>query len=219
MLCYTAALTQFLFMADVPISICKCVLCRMLSREHDVSQEHKQSSGVTLVFTPQTKHGQRTAETKHAAEPGWTVTVTDADWCFKQALCCCSTTTVDFMSLTYFSGLPVLIVGLTLVISRGKYKSHDHCWLSVQTDTIWAFVGPVIFVLTVCIYIVSCSSVHCRYASVTCTVHAWIKSFLTLFMSAPDLYFIPDKNVEYLFTTRWMQNDISAVQLQQRQWQ
>lgn len=31
-----------------------------------------------------------------------------------------------------------------------EYKADDHCWLNVKTDTIWAFVGPVIFVLAVC---------------------------------------------------------------------
>ncbi|KAM9391532.1 adhesion G protein-coupled receptor D2 [Pholidichthys leucotaenia] len=46
-------------------------------------------------------------------------------------------------------GLPVLIVGVTMAISVDRYKADDHCWLSVKTDTIWAFVGPVIFVLTV----------------------------------------------------------------------
>ncbi|XP_029916972.1 adhesion G-protein coupled receptor D2 [Myripristis murdjan] len=46
-------------------------------------------------------------------------------------------------------GLPVLIVGITLTISVDKYKADDHCWLNVKTDMIWAFVGPVIFVLAV----------------------------------------------------------------------
>uniref|UniRef100_UPI003AAA3395 adhesion G protein-coupled receptor D2 n=1 Tax=Centroberyx gerrardi TaxID=166262 RepID=UPI003AAA3395 len=46
-------------------------------------------------------------------------------------------------------GLPVLIVGVTLTISVDKYKADDHCWLNVKTDMIWAFVGPVIFVLAV----------------------------------------------------------------------
>ncbi|XP_029960793.1 adhesion G-protein coupled receptor D2 [Salarias fasciatus] len=46
-------------------------------------------------------------------------------------------------------GLPVLIVAVTLAISVDKYKADDHCWLNVKTDTIWAFVGPVVFVLAV----------------------------------------------------------------------
>ncbi|XP_030273155.1 adhesion G-protein coupled receptor D2 [Sparus aurata] len=46
-------------------------------------------------------------------------------------------------------GLPVLIVGVTLAVSVDEYKAEDHCWLNVRSDTIWAFVGPVIFVLAV----------------------------------------------------------------------
>ncbi|XP_070820085.1 adhesion G protein-coupled receptor D2 [Chaetodon trifascialis] len=46
-------------------------------------------------------------------------------------------------------GLPVLIVGVTLGVSVDEYKADDHCWLNAKTYTIWAFVGPVIFVLAV----------------------------------------------------------------------
>ncbi|XP_015278488.1 PREDICTED: adhesion G-protein coupled receptor D2 [Gekko japonicus] len=46
-------------------------------------------------------------------------------------------------------GLPVVIVGVTLATSFNKYVADNHCWLNVQTDIIWAFVGPVLFVLTV----------------------------------------------------------------------
>ncbi|XP_068460615.1 adhesion G-protein coupled receptor D2 isoform X2 [Clinocottus analis] len=46
-------------------------------------------------------------------------------------------------------GLPVLIVGVTLTVTVDEYKAEDHCWLNVHTDTIWAFVGPVVFVLLV----------------------------------------------------------------------
>ncbi|XP_053138110.1 adhesion G-protein coupled receptor D2 isoform X6 [Hemicordylus capensis] len=46
-------------------------------------------------------------------------------------------------------GLPVLIVGVTLATSFNNYVADNHCWLNVQTDIIWAFVGPVLFVLTV----------------------------------------------------------------------
>ncbi|CAN9512773.1 unnamed protein product [Ophioblennius macclurei] len=46
-------------------------------------------------------------------------------------------------------GLPVLIVAVTLAVSVDKYKADDHCWLNVKTDTVWAFVGPVVFVLAV----------------------------------------------------------------------
>ncbi|NXG80014.1 AGRD2 protein, partial [Baryphthengus martii] len=46
-------------------------------------------------------------------------------------------------------GLPVLIVGVTLATSFNKYVADDHCWLNVQTNVIWAFVGPVLFILAV----------------------------------------------------------------------
>nr|XP_033818315.1 adhesion G-protein coupled receptor D2 isoform X3 [Geotrypetes seraphini]XP_033818316.1 adhesion G-protein coupled receptor D2 isoform X3 [Geotrypetes seraphini]XP_033818317.1 adhesion G-protein coupled receptor D2 isoform X3 [Geotrypetes seraphini] len=46
-------------------------------------------------------------------------------------------------------GLPVIIVGVTLATSFNKYVADNHCWLNVQADIIWAFVGPVLFVLTV----------------------------------------------------------------------
>ncbi|MGH0156227.1 UNVERIFIED_CONTAM: hypothetical protein FKN15_029743 [Acipenser sinensis] len=46
-------------------------------------------------------------------------------------------------------GLPVIIVGITLATSFNTYVADNHCWLNVQTDIIWAFVGPVLFVLSV----------------------------------------------------------------------
>ncbi|XP_039586577.1 adhesion G-protein coupled receptor D2 [Passer montanus] len=46
-------------------------------------------------------------------------------------------------------GLPVLIVGVTLATSFEKYVAANHCWLNVQTNVIWAFVGPVLFILAV----------------------------------------------------------------------
>ncbi|XP_029469892.1 adhesion G-protein coupled receptor D2 [Rhinatrema bivittatum] len=46
-------------------------------------------------------------------------------------------------------GLPIIIVGVTLATSFNKYVADNHCWLNVQADIIWAFVGPVLFVLTV----------------------------------------------------------------------
>ncbi|NXG23565.1 AGRD2 protein, partial [Grallaria varia] len=46
-------------------------------------------------------------------------------------------------------GLPVLIVGVTLATSFDKYVADDHCWLSARANVIWAFVGPVLFILAV----------------------------------------------------------------------
>ncbi|NWR89187.1 AGRD2 protein, partial [Furnarius figulus] len=46
-------------------------------------------------------------------------------------------------------GLPVLIVGVTLATSFDKYVAENRCWLNTQTNVIWAFVGPVLFILAV----------------------------------------------------------------------
>ncbi|XP_037601581.1 adhesion G-protein coupled receptor D2 [Cebus imitator] len=45
-------------------------------------------------------------------------------------------------------GVPVGIVAATLATQPHDYVAPGHCWLSVHTDAIWAFVGPVLFVLT-----------------------------------------------------------------------
>nr|CAI9706854.1 unnamed protein product [Rangifer tarandus platyrhynchus] len=45
-------------------------------------------------------------------------------------------------------GVPVAIVAITLAMSPHDYVATGHCWLNVHTDAIWAFVGPVLFVLT-----------------------------------------------------------------------
>uniref|UniRef100_A0A8I3NGL1 Adhesion G protein-coupled receptor D2 n=1 Tax=Canis lupus familiaris TaxID=9615 RepID=A0A8I3NGL1_CANLF len=54
------------------------------------------------------------------------------------------------MTLFYATGwgAPVAIVATTLAVSPHDYVATGHCWLNVHTDTIWAFVGPVLFVLT-----------------------------------------------------------------------
>uniref|UniRef100_UPI00358FB954 adhesion G-protein coupled receptor D2 n=1 Tax=Myxine glutinosa TaxID=7769 RepID=UPI00358FB954 len=47
-------------------------------------------------------------------------------------------------------GIPVLIVGITLLAAFDSYTSAStHCWLDVQSGVIWAFVGPVLFIITV----------------------------------------------------------------------
>uniref|UniRef100_H0WMX8 Adhesion G protein-coupled receptor D2 n=1 Tax=Otolemur garnettii TaxID=30611 RepID=H0WMX8_OTOGA len=55
------------------------------------------------------------------------------------------------MRLYYVTGwgMPVGIVAITLAAFPRDYVAPGHCWLNVHTDTIWAFVGPVLFVLTV----------------------------------------------------------------------
>ncbi|XP_013368537.1 PREDICTED: adhesion G-protein coupled receptor D2 [Chinchilla lanigera] len=44
-------------------------------------------------------------------------------------------------------GAPAVIVTVTLATSPGDYVAAGHCWLDVHTDAIWAFAGPVLFVL------------------------------------------------------------------------
>ncbi|XP_036605711.1 adhesion G-protein coupled receptor D2 [Trichosurus vulpecula] len=46
-------------------------------------------------------------------------------------------------------GIPVVIVGVTLASSFDGYMADHHCWLSLRNGVIWAFAGPVLFVLTV----------------------------------------------------------------------
>ncbi|NXI52096.1 AGRD2 protein, partial [Chloroceryle aenea] len=58
-------------------------------------------------------------------------------------------------------GLPVVIVGVTLATSFNKYVADNHCWLNVQTNVIWAFVGPVLFILAVNTFVL------CRVVMVT----------------------------------------------------
>lgn len=50
---------------------------------------------------------------------------------------------------SFFPGLPVLIVTITLASASGKYSADGHCWLSVQNGVIWGFAGPVIFIIMV----------------------------------------------------------------------
>ncbi|XP_076984170.1 adhesion G protein-coupled receptor D2, partial [Tamandua tetradactyla] len=65
-------------------------------------------------------------------------------------------------------GVPAVIVAVTLAVSPHDYVASGHCWLSVHTATIWAFVGPVLFVLTantcilVCVVVVTVSSARRR---------------------------------------------------------
>ncbi|XP_078083687.1 adhesion G protein-coupled receptor D2-like [Mustelus asterias] len=46
-------------------------------------------------------------------------------------------------------GFPVFIVAITLATAGDKYIADNHCWLNVQSEIIWAFVGPVLFTLTI----------------------------------------------------------------------
>ncbi|XP_017288463.1 adhesion G-protein coupled receptor D2 isoform X1 [Kryptolebias marmoratus] len=111
------------------------------------------------------------------------------------------------MKLYYIIGWgpPVLIVGLTLAISGNKYKSEAHCWLSVKTDTIWAFVGPVIFILAVntvvlCrVVMVTVSSAHRRAKMLSPSSASKMQTFdLTWAVTRPVLILLPVLGLTWL---------------------
>ncbi|KAK2837094.1 hypothetical protein Q5P01_014306 [Channa striata] len=102
-------------------------------------------------------------------------------------------------------GLPVLIVGVTLAISVEKYRADDHCWLSVTADTIWAFVGPVIFVLAVnavvlCrVVMVTVSSAHRRAKMLSPSSASKMQTFdLTWAVMRPVLILLPVLGLTWL---------------------
>ncbi|XP_026199610.1 adhesion G-protein coupled receptor D2 [Anabas testudineus] len=102
-------------------------------------------------------------------------------------------------------GLPVLIVGVTLAISVEKYRADDHCWLNVTTDTIWAFVGPVIFVLAVNavvlsrVVMVTVSSAHRRAKMLSPSSASKMQTFdLTWAVTRPVLILLPVLGLTWL---------------------
>ncbi|XP_024132115.1 adhesion G-protein coupled receptor D2 isoform X2 [Oryzias melastigma] len=102
-------------------------------------------------------------------------------------------------------GVPVLIVGVTLAVSVDKYKAEDHCWLNVQTDTIWAFVGPVVFVLAVnavvlCrVVMVTVSSAHRRAKMLSPSSASKMQTFdLTWAVTRPVLILLPVLGLTWL---------------------
>ncbi|XP_055360447.1 adhesion G-protein coupled receptor D2 isoform X2 [Betta splendens] len=102
-------------------------------------------------------------------------------------------------------GLPVLIVGVTLAVSVENYRADDQCWLSVTTDTIWAFVGPVIFILAVnavvlCrVVMVTVSSAQRRAKMLSPSSASKIQTFdLTWAVTRPVLILLPVLGLTWL---------------------
>uniref|UniRef100_A0A3P8WH95 Adhesion G protein-coupled receptor D2 n=1 Tax=Cynoglossus semilaevis TaxID=244447 RepID=A0A3P8WH95_CYNSE len=102
-------------------------------------------------------------------------------------------------------GLPVLIVGVTLAVSVEKYKADNHCWLNVKTNTIWAFVGPVIFVMTInavvlCrVVMVTVSSARRRAKMLTPSLSSKFQTFdLTWAIARPLLILLPVLGLTWL---------------------
>ncbi|XP_067825590.1 adhesion G-protein coupled receptor D2 [Heptranchias perlo] len=58
-------------------------------------------------------------------------------------------------------GFPVFIVAITVATAGDKYIADNHCWLNVQSEIIWAFVGPVLFTLTINTFVL------CRVVMIT----------------------------------------------------
>ncbi|XP_022089464.1 adhesion G protein-coupled receptor L3-like isoform X2 [Acanthaster planci] len=46
-------------------------------------------------------------------------------------------------------GVPAVVVGISLGIKYNLYGAGPHCWLTAKDGLIWAFVGPVILIITV----------------------------------------------------------------------
>ncbi|KAI1900655.1 hypothetical protein AGOR_G00052150 [Albula goreensis] len=102
-------------------------------------------------------------------------------------------------------GVPAVIVSVTLTVSFDKYKADDYCWLNVQTDIIWAFVGPVLFVLAVntvvlCrVVMVTVSSARRRAKMLTPSSSSQIHSLdLTWAATRPVLILLPVLGLTWL---------------------
>ncbi|XP_044175112.1 adhesion G-protein coupled receptor D1-like isoform X1 [Acropora millepora] len=46
-------------------------------------------------------------------------------------------------------GFAIIPVGMTTALKPNKYGNRDLCWLSLEDGTVWAFIGPVIAIITV----------------------------------------------------------------------
>uniref|UniRef100_A0AAY5L0Z2 Adhesion G protein-coupled receptor D2 n=1 Tax=Esox lucius TaxID=8010 RepID=A0AAY5L0Z2_ESOLU len=109
---------------------------------------------------------------------------------------------------TYYAigwGLPVVIVGVTLTVSLEHYKADNHCWLNVETDMIWAFVGPVLFILAVnavvlCrVVMVTVSSARRRAKMLTPSSASKLHTFdLTWAVTRPVLILLPVLGLTWL---------------------
>ncbi|KAJ7994042.1 hypothetical protein DPEC_G00261840 [Dallia pectoralis] len=102
-------------------------------------------------------------------------------------------------------GLPVLVVGVTLTVSLKNYKADNHCWLNVENSMIWAFVGPVLFILAVnavvlCrVVMVTVSSARRRAKMLTPSSASKLYTFdLTWAVTRPVLILLPVLGLTWL---------------------
>ncbi|CAG2236942.1 ADGRB1 [Mytilus edulis] len=51
--------------------------------------------------------------------------------------------------------LPAVIVGISAGVTKLKgYGNHKYCWLSPETNLIWAFIGPALLVITINVIVI-----------------------------------------------------------------
>lgn len=84
-------------------------------------------------------------------------------------------------------GFPLLIVGISAAINFEGYGTDKHCWLSTENYFVWAFNGPVAFILLVNAVVLTYALVtiykHSGYVipdDMVGTVAAWVKGALSL---------------------------------------
>lgn len=53
-------------------------------------------------------------------------------------------------------GVPALIVAISAGIRWSDYGTTEHCWLSTQHGTIWAFIAPVLLIISLNAYVFIC---------------------------------------------------------------
>ncbi|KAL3994676.1 7 transmembrane receptor (Secretin family) protein [Acanthocheilonema viteae] len=82
-------------------------------------------------------------------------------------------------------GFPAVIVAVTAGVAWSNYSTDQYCWLNVETSTIWAFAGPIAFVILANIVFLGVAlrvvlSVPNRCRSRTKQMLGWLKGSATL---------------------------------------
>ncbi|CAE1313016.1 Putative adhesion G protein-coupled receptor E4P [Acanthosepion pharaonis] len=84
-------------------------------------------------------------------------------------------------------GFPAVIVGISAAVNLEGYGTDKHCWLSTENYFVWAFNGPVAFILLVNAVVLTYALVtiykHSGYVipdDMVGTVAAWAKGALSL---------------------------------------
>ncbi|XP_036361147.1 adhesion G protein-coupled receptor L3 isoform X1 [Octopus sinensis] len=84
-------------------------------------------------------------------------------------------------------GFPTLVVSISAIVNLDGYGTDRHCWLSTEDYFVWAFNGPVAFVLLVNAIILTYALItiyqHSGYVipdDMVGTIGAWVKGALSL---------------------------------------